>query len=57
MKVGSLVRFSGGYGADTFEVVATYGAHVALKTLTATATRAKGELFFADAADLWTWKE
>lgn len=53
MKIGSLVRFACGYGSDTFEVVAMCSKGVAIRTLAATATREKGEIFFVDASDMW----
>lgn len=56
MKIGSQVRFSGGYGSDTFEVVAISGVNVGIRALTNTATLAVGECMIVPARDLWVYR-
>ncbi len=52
MRIGALVRFTRGYGSDTFQVVANLGKFVALRALRNGATYASGETIIAELADL-----
>jgi hypothetical protein len=67
MKIGNLVRRSAQYihahglaevdaaWMESFEVVATFGAHVTMKALATTEKHQEGELVFAEANDLWVF--